>query len=162
METSGKGAQVHSGDVRKYWKDVYYEEIKREIKRILIHECRCHERLRVTAEGSTRLGDTGTGTPKDTDEIKRREVCEVEITYFFIMKRWSETLWEVHRILTHGCRCDERCKPEGCTRLGYTGLSGGLEPLKIDTRLRYERFESVMGECVLILKDVKVFVTFCV
>jgi hypothetical protein len=38
-------------------------------------------------EGSTRLGDTGTGTPKDTDEIKRREVCEVEITYFFIMKR---------------------------------------------------------------------------
>jgi hypothetical protein len=31
----------------------------------------------------------------------------------------------------------------------YTGLCGGLEHLKIETRLRDERFESVMGECVI-------------
>jgi hypothetical protein len=38
---------------------------------------------------------------------------------------------------------------EGSTRLGYTGLSGGLEHLKIETRLRGGRFESVKGDCVI-------------
>ncbi len=33
--------------------------------------------------------------------------------------------------------------------LSHTGLRGGLEHLKIDTRLRGERFESVKGECVI-------------
>jgi hypothetical protein len=49
------------------------------------------------------------------------------------------------------CRCDERLKvkSEGSTRLGYTGFHGGLEQLKIGTRLIDERFESVMGECVI-------------
>jgi hypothetical protein len=49
------------------------------------------------------------------------------------------------------CRCDERLrlKVEGSTSLGYTGLLGGLEPLKIETRLRDERFDCVMGECVI-------------
>ena len=66
---------------------VYYEEIKREVKRILIHECQCNERLKVKVEGSTR-----------------------------------------HE---------------------YTGLRWGLEHIKIETRLRDERFESVKGECVI-------------
>jgi hypothetical protein len=34
---------------------VYYEEMKRELNSILIYECRCNERLRAKAEGSTRL-----------------------------------------------------------------------------------------------------------
>ena len=38
---------------------VYYEELKRDLKRILIYECRCDERLRDTTERSTRLGYTG-------------------------------------------------------------------------------------------------------
>ena len=38
-----------------------------------------------------------------------------------------------------------KAKTDGSTRLGYTGLSGGLGHLKIETRLRGERFESVMG-----------------
>ncbi len=48
-------------------------------------------------------------------------------------------------------RCDERlkAKTEGSTRLTYTGLRGGLEHLKIETRLIDERFASVMGECVI-------------
>jgi len=35
------------------------------------------------------------------------------------------------------CRCDERLKTksEGSTRLAYTGLIGGLEHLKIETKL---------------------------
>jgi hypothetical protein len=35
------------------------------------------------------------------------------------------------------CRCDERlkAKAEGSTRLTYTGFRGGLEHLKIETRL---------------------------
>ena len=40
---------------------VYYEEIKQELKRILVHECRCNERLKAKAEGSTRLACTGFG-----------------------------------------------------------------------------------------------------
>ena len=56
-----------------------------------------------------------------------------------------ETKREVNRRLIHECRCDERLKTkgEGSTRLAYTGLSGGLEHLKIETRLRDERIESV-------------------
>ena len=50
-----------------------------------------------------------------------------------------------------GVRSPERLKSksEGSTRLTYTGLRGGLEHLKIETRLRGERFESVRGECDL-------------
>ncbi len=49
------------------------------------------------------------------------------------------------------CRCDERlkAKAEGSTLLAYTGLRGGLEHLKIETRLINELFASVMGECVI-------------
>ena len=48
-------------------------------------------------------------------------------------------------------RCDERlkAKAEGSTRFTYTELRGVLEHLKIETRLIDERFESVMGECVI-------------
>ena len=51
------------------------------------------------------------------------------------------------------CRCNERRKgkPKGSTCLGYTGLIGGLEHLKIETKLIDERFPSVMGEEVHIL-----------
>ena len=34
-------------------------EIKRELKRILLYECRCNERLKAKFEGSTRLEYTG-------------------------------------------------------------------------------------------------------
>ena len=62
-----------------------------------------------------------------------------------VMKR------EINRILMYECRCDERLKdkPERSTRLVYTGFRGGLEHLKIETRLIDERFPSVMGECVI-------------
>ena len=40
-------------------------------------------------------------------------------------------------------------KTKEFTRLVYTGLIGGLEHLKIETRLINERFASVMGECVI-------------
>jgi hypothetical protein len=48
-------------------------------------------------------------------------------------------------------RCDERLKykGEGSTRLVYTGFRRGLEHTKIETRLKDERFASVMGECVI-------------
>jgi hypothetical protein len=39
-------------------------------------------------------------------------------------------------------------KTEESTRLGYTGLIGELEHLKIKTRLINEMFASVMGEYV--------------
>ena len=40
----------------------------------------------------------------------------------------------------------------------YTGLRGGLEHLKIETRLIDERFASVMGECEIVtLKDRRLY-----
>ena len=38
-----------------------------------------------------------------------------------------------------------KAKDEGFARLAYTGLHGGLEHLKIETRLIDERFVSVMS-----------------
>jgi hypothetical protein len=63
---------------------VYYESIKRELKRNLIYEYRCDERLKTKTEESTRLADTGLVvelerlTCWDKDEVNRREVCECE------------------------------------------------------------------------------------
>jgi hypothetical protein len=57
---------------------------------------------------------------------------------------------ELQRRPIYECRCDARLKTktDGSTRLTYTGFLGGLEHLKIETRLINERFPSVMGECV--------------
>jgi hypothetical protein len=44
-----------------------------------------------------------------------------------------------------------KAKTEGSIHLVYTGLRGGLEHLKIETRLRDGRFESVKDECVDLL-----------
>jgi hypothetical protein len=38
---------------------VYYETIKRKLKRRLIYECRCDERLKAKTEGSKRHAYTG-------------------------------------------------------------------------------------------------------
>ncbi len=67
------------------------------------------------------------------------------VVYYEVIKR------EVNRRRIYECRCDERLKgkDEAYTRLPYTGLCGGLEHLKIETRLIDERFVSVMGECVI-------------
>ncbi len=64
---------------------------------------------------------------------------------------YEETNRELKRILIYECRCNERLKvkSEGSTRLVYTGLRGGLEHLKIETRLRDGRFENLKGECVI-------------
>jgi hypothetical protein len=58
----------------------------------------------------------------------------------------------VKQRLIYECRCDERrkVKDEGSTCLGYTGLCEGLEHLKIETKLINERFESVLGEFVIL------------
>ena len=68
------------------------------------------------------------------------------IVYYETIKR------ELNKRLKNECRCDERlrAKAEGSTRLGYTGLRGGLEHLKTETTLIDERFPSVMGECVIV------------
>ena len=74
-----------------------------------------------------------------------------EVVYYETTKR------ELHRRLKYECRCDVslKVKAEGSTRLGSTGLRGGLEHLKTDTRLRDERFASVMGECVILTPQVR-------
>jgi hypothetical protein len=55
--------------------------MKRELNRRLTRECRCDERLKVTIRDrhvSDTLGCPGTGTPKDSDEVNTREVCECD------------------------------------------------------------------------------------
>jgi hypothetical protein len=51
----------------------------------------------------------------------------------------------------YDCRCDERLEPkyDEFKCLTYTGLLEELEYLKIETRIIDEKFESVMGECVM-------------
>ena len=48
------------------------------------------------------------------------------------------------------CRCDERLqtKAKEFTLLAYTGLLGGLEHLKIETRLKDEKIVNTLGEYV--------------
>ncbi len=68
------------------------------------------------------------------------------IVYYESMKR------EIKTRPIYECRCDERLKTkaEESTLLGYTGLIGELEHLKIETRLIDEMFASVMGEYVFL------------
>ena len=63
----------------------------------------------------------------------------VIVVYYETIKR------ELNKRLIYECRCDERLKDtgEGSTCLTYTGLSEGLEHLKIETKLINERFSSV-------------------
>ena len=55
---------------------------------------------------------------------------------------------ELHRRRMYEYRCDEQA--EGSTRLAYTGLRGGLEHLKIETRLidetRVVYYETIIRE----------------
>ena len=60
---------------------VYYESIKQELKRRPIYECRYNERLKLNLRDlhvSHTQGVTGTGTPKDRDEVNRQEVYECD------------------------------------------------------------------------------------
>jgi hypothetical protein len=79
---------------------------------------------------------------------RRGEETERLFEYYEEIKR------EIKRRPIHEFRYDEKLKvkSEGSTHLVYTGLNdwlnGGLEHLKIKTRLIDERFMSLMGECV--------------
>ena len=55
---------------------VYYETIKRELKKRLIHECRCDERLKAKAERSTRLAYTVLRGGQEHLKIKTRLIDE--------------------------------------------------------------------------------------
>ena len=75
-------------------------------------------------------------------DLINHSVVSLLVVYYESRKR------EVKARPIYECRCDERLKTksEKSTRLGYTGLFGELEHLKIETRLRDEMFDSVMGE----------------
>ena len=55
---------------------VYYESIKRELKRRLIYEYRCDERLKTKTEESTRVTDTGLVVELEHLKIKTRLIDE--------------------------------------------------------------------------------------
>ena len=57
---------------------LFIEEIKRELKGILIYECRCNERLKAKAEGSTRLTYTGLRGELEHLKIKTRLPYSIE------------------------------------------------------------------------------------
>ncbi len=72
--------------------------------------------------------------------------CRCDFVYYEGIKP------EVNRRQIYECRCDERLKTksEGSSLLTNTGFLGGLEHLKIETRLIDERFASVMCVCVFL------------
>jgi predicted homoserine dehydrogenase-like protein len=55
----GKGSYHESTPQTTFPDVVNYESIKRELKRRLIYEYRCDDRLKTKNEESTRLADTG-------------------------------------------------------------------------------------------------------
>ncbi len=55
---------------------VYYEPIKREVKKRLIYENRCDERLKTKNEESTRLADTGLVVELEHLKTKTRLIDE--------------------------------------------------------------------------------------
>ena len=77
---------------------VYYESIKRDLKRRLIYEYRCYERLKTKTEECTRLADTKDEVvyyesikrePKirgikkcRCDEVNKREIQECRLFFF--------------------------------------------------------------------------------
>ena len=73
------------------------------------------------------------------------------LSLFNILKNYEELKGEINRRPMYEYRCDERLKDkgEGSTCLTFTGFRGGLERLKIETRLRDDRFASVKGEYVI-------------
>jgi hypothetical protein len=87
--------------------------------------------------------------------------CNTSFAFLLLQRIWrnkeKKILLTIDKARTKGntysgCRCNERLKvkAEGSTCLTYTGLCGGLSHLKIETRLRGESFESVMGVCVIL------------
>ena len=67
-----------------------------------------------------------------------------KVVYYKSIKR------ELNTKPIYECRYDERLKSkdEEFTRLTYTGFLGGLEHLKIQTRLIDKKFANAMGEYV--------------
>ena len=62
-----------------HWGDsfVYSESLKRELKRRLIYECRCDERLKTKTEESTRLTYTGLVVELEHLKIKTSLIDEM-------------------------------------------------------------------------------------
>jgi hypothetical protein len=87
---------------------------------------------------------------KDYVTSPRAWTCDFLPPFYVISL--EETNRELNRILIYECRCDERLRAEGeDLHVSHTlgDRRGGLEHLKIETRIRDERFESVKGECVI-------------
>jgi hypothetical protein len=64
-----------------YFYVVYYKGIKGVLNRRLLSECRCDETLKVTRgiyRPRIHWVPRGTGTPKDRDEVNRREVSDCD------------------------------------------------------------------------------------
>jgi hypothetical protein len=53
-----------------------YRRLDRRLCHHRIYECRYDERLKTKSEKFTHLTFRGTGTPKDKDEVNRRDVRE--------------------------------------------------------------------------------------
>jgi hypothetical protein len=87
---------------------------------------------------------------------KRIQPCGCTVTFNLFHRIHSNLKRNLNRRFIYECRWDERLKDkdEGSTCLTYTGFCGGLEHLKIETRLINESFPSVMGECVILTSQV--------
>ncbi len=90
------------------------------------------------------------------DEVNRREVCECDGCVCDLDDAGTPSILRLIRgSATQPWRevvvYYESIKRESA-RLAYTGLrrGGGLEHLKIETRLINERFASVVGECDIV------------
>jgi hypothetical protein len=77
-------------------------------------------------------------------------------TNFFVY--YEVIKWELKRRPIYECRYDERLKVkvEGSTRLTYIGFRGGLEHLKIETRLVDENWIDLIATCKQLVWSIRI------
>jgi hypothetical protein len=107
----------------------FSSELKRQLKTIQIDGCRCNERPKGKTEGSKLLSYTLGCVCQEFKNILHHVTLRIWCVFVY----YEAIQRELKRRLINECRYDERLKvkPEGSTRLVYTGLCGVLGRLKI-------------------------------
>ena len=91
------------------------------------------------------------GRPDVTNELVTFPILKIRPRKKWVIVVYYESIKRELKIKSiYECRCDERLqtKIREVTRLAYTGLAVELEHLKIETRLKIDKFVSEMGEYV--------------
>jgi hypothetical protein len=113
------------------------------------------EHLKIETSSSSRENEGGGGGGRESIDASSRGDC---------VTSWKPRLQYPSCVSPYPRFQYERlkAKAERSTRLTYTGLRGGLEHLKIETRLIDERFVSVMSIYLSIYLSFHMYTNICI